>query len=75
MLHLRGGQRDGERIDTDDATWGAVGEPWPPPMLPPTIEVDSARANRAAYRLVRADGDEGWYDLDPEASRRYREAR
>lgn len=75
ILHLIGGLSDGETIDTDNPNgWSATAGELDGPLLPETLSCHSARANRTVYRLTRADGPEGWYQLDPEATAAARSA-
>lgn len=70
-IHLIGGLSDGEVIDTEDpdSPWSWSDEDFPGNMLPETLTCHACRANRTVYRLVRADGDEGWYQVDVELTR------
>jgi hypothetical protein len=64
-LHLVGGWRDGQVIDTDDDRWGWSACELDVGMLPPKLTIDTSPSRMTTYRLVAAEGDEGRYEVDP----------
>jgi hypothetical protein len=71
IIHLVGGQSDGERIDTDDPATSGLARFFAIP-LPEIIHCQSKRGVTAAYRLHTATSDECTYVIDPDETATYR---